>query len=123
MTKKDLNTPLEAVTAEDVPDAAGAEPVLTAPTPITPKAERERFELSDEAKELFERESGLRQALQFLGENMGRINKKAWDMVFKEHPQLEGQFGVYDEKQGNVYVIPDDEVKASLKAGIDPTIE
>lgn len=77
------------------------------------KAEREakiaaypRLVLSPFAKKMFEDETGLQYALQFLANMAGKANAEAWREVYKQYPELEGQFAVYDEKQGNIYIVP-----------------
>lgn len=67
------------------------------------------FDISERAKELFEREQGIRYALRYLSEQVGKANAAAWQEVFKQHPELDqlenGMFAVFEEEDGKVHVI------------------
>lgn len=79
-----------------------------APTPI---ADGTEFKISPLAAELFEQEKGLQIALRIISAQLSRVNKRVWEEVFAEYPQLEelpheqpGFLAVYDENKSTVAV-------------------
>lgn len=76
------------------------------------------LEISEHAKELFEREQGIRYALQYISEQAGRANAAAWREVYKQYPEIEkldGMFAVFEEKDGKIRVVDPSDADEAAK--------